>query len=261
MRFVTAVAVFLFGVFTTFAEPLLGSGLYGDPISGNGVYYDKPFKTFIKWANRCYRLDCDNLDNRVASARCAYETIVIPHNGGIREFHLKTVIGKISAFVVQHDSLNVMNEYGICTDVAAGYTRFKGEIKFFAGANYFYHFLTLKLDTSNRCYHFDCTLDEYIFDHRTLSANWTGLPTTGLWETAYIAFYATTNCTGHSEGTQLVKSTGGISGFPAKIRGQIMSFKVLADSLVVDRGVQAVCTGEVEEGADLTEDETMTTVV
>ncbi|ETI41994.1 hypothetical protein F443_12807 [Phytophthora nicotianae P1569] len=145
MNSAIAVAIFMVGCLLQSVIGFLnGTQLSAQLKLYDGVYYDNPFALItFEVANRCYQLDCGNLDNRVASARwsglptqgwlrknvlisfyadadCkgAQESVVLPHNGGIREFYLKKVIGKISAFMVRLDGLhatygyeNVCNSY------------------------------------------------------------------------------------------------------------------------------------------------------
>ncbi|RLN96534.1 hypothetical protein BBJ28_00003466 [Nothophytophthora sp. Chile5] len=98
------------------------------------IYYGDPFLTVnFNYPNRCYNLDCDTLNNKIASAKWknlptigfdgrAYiafysdkdctgykSTYELPHFGGIRDFDVQKVKGNITCFMVLSESKVVEN--------------------------------------------------------------------------------------------------------------------------------------------------------
>lgn len=114
----------------------LTKGCVGDFIlfDGNiklysGAYYDHLLLAInFNMPNRCYNVNCTNIDNKTASAKWsglpttgwvgkAYITFytevdcqgsktsaLLPHNGGIREFPFPKIKGDITSFMVRSES-------------------------------------------------------------------------------------------------------------------------------------------------------------
>ncbi|KAG1708000.1 hypothetical protein DVH05_024685 [Phytophthora capsici] len=95
----------------------------------SGIYYDDPLlEIYITMPNRCYNINCANIDNKTSSARWsglpttgwagkAFITFyagenctgsksssLLPYNGGIREFVLPNLKDSISSFMVRSES-------------------------------------------------------------------------------------------------------------------------------------------------------------
>ncbi|KAL3669376.1 hypothetical protein V7S43_005772 [Phytophthora oleae] len=95
----------------------------------SGIYYNDPLlELHISMPNRCYNINCANIDNKTASAKWsglpttgwagkAFITFyagqdctgsksssLLPHNGGIREFVLPNLKDSVSSFMVRSES-------------------------------------------------------------------------------------------------------------------------------------------------------------
>ncbi|KAF1779626.1 hypothetical protein PC129_g11543 [Phytophthora cactorum] len=95
----------------------------------SGSYYDRKLLSIdIYMPNRCYNVNCTNIDNKTASAKWSglpttgwvgkafitfyadtdckgsQTSALLPHNGGIREFVFPKVKGDISSFMVRSES-------------------------------------------------------------------------------------------------------------------------------------------------------------
>ncbi|KAG7382522.1 Epsin-1, required for endocytosis and actin patch assembly [Phytophthora pseudosyringae] len=95
----------------------------------SGAYYDhRLLHVNIHMPNRCYNVNCTNIDNKTASAKWsglpttgwagkAFITFyadtdckgsktstLLPHNGGVREFAFPKVKGSITSFMVRSES-------------------------------------------------------------------------------------------------------------------------------------------------------------
>ncbi|GMF33707.1 unnamed protein product [Phytophthora lilii] len=114
----------------------------------SSVYYDQRLLTVnFSTPNRCYNINCANLDNKIASAKWwglpitglagkAYITFytdtnchghqastTLPHSGGIREFILPSVKGNITSFMVRSESrIQRHGSANVCTWIGVNVT-------------------------------------------------------------------------------------------------------------------------------------------
>ncbi|KAE8987474.1 hypothetical protein PR003_g21959 [Phytophthora rubi] len=122
-----------------------------------------------------------------------------------------------------------------CAGVAEDVKKFTGSVSLYAGTNYQHLLLNININTPNRCFNINCT---YI-DDRVASANWNGLPTTGLDGKAYITFYAGYNCKGNHTSAQLPHD-GGVREFVYP--DGISAFMVRSESRKRLHGSADVCS-------------------